>query len=248
MEFVSLLGFGLCAVGADLCELPFAIGGIDRDAIPAALRRRTSQATQLAFSAAARACRHAGRSPSELPTVFASVGGEMQVTDQLCIELAKPDGVLSPTAFHNSVHNTAAGYWTIVHGCRGAASAMAAGRDTFALGLLEAWCQLACSGGELLLVCYDETWPEYLAPPLGETAFAAALVLGAGQVPGAIARLGQPTAEAADLPPGAWRSLAERTPAAAALPLLQAVMSSQVGSVPLSAHGWRIHLGQEAPQ
>ena len=248
MESMSLLGFSVCAVGAELGDqLPFPVGAIHRDAIPAALRRRTSQATQLAFSAASEACRKARRSPSELPAIFASVGGEMQVTDQLCIELAKPDGVISPTAFHVSVHNTAAGYWTIVHGCQRAASALAAGHDTFALGLLEAWCQLGCQGGELLLVCYDEQWPGYLAPPLGESAFASALVLGAGVVPGSLALIGKPCEGASGEWPEAWAELIKRIPVAAVLPLLKAVMLPGVAHhVPISASGWEVGLTPRA--
>lgn len=242
MECMSLLGFGVCAAGTGLGELPFEVGGIDREAIPVSLRRRTSQATQLAFSAAVRACRHAGRLPAELLAVFASVGGEMQVTDQLCIELAKADGVISPTAFHNSVHNTAAGYWSIVHGCRHAVSAMAAGRDTFALGLLESWCQLHCGGGELLLVCYDECWPDYLAPPMGDTAFAASMVLAAGRAPGALAYLGQPVGTAPAFTPKTLAGLIEHIPAAAALPMLQAVAASFTGDVALALSGWRCQL------
>jgi hypothetical protein len=244
MEAMSLLGFSVCAVGAAFGErLPFPVAGIDRDAVPSALRRRTSQATQLAFSAATRACAHAHRSPGELPAVFATVGGEIQVTDRLCIELAKSDGVISPTAFHNSVHNTAAGYWTIVHHCRRAACALAAGRETFAMALLETWCQLACQGGELLLVCYDEQWPSYLAPPLGDTAFASALVLGAGAVCGALAHIGASRAAGCVNMPAEWAEFVESTPAAAAIPLLDAVARpGKTDDVPISASGWVVNL------
>ncbi|MBS1212138.1 MAG: hypothetical protein H6R26_754, partial [Proteobacteria bacterium] len=193
--------------------------------------------------AAARACANAQRAPAELPAVFASVGGEMQVTDRLCIELARPDGVISPTAFHNSVHNTAAGYWTIVHRCQRAASALAAGRETVAMALLEAWCQLAFQGGDLLLICYDEQWPEYLAPPLGRAGFASALVLGAGTIPGALARIGRPLPAAAGEPQGKWAELVERIPVVAVMPLLEAAtVPAAAGRVPVSVNGWEVDL------
>lgn len=223
MESLTLLGFGACTPDTDLRgRLPFPAPDIDRSAIPAALRRRTSQATQLAFSAAARACARAGRSPARLPAVFACVGGEIQVTDTLCIELGKADGLVSPTAFHNSVHNTAAAYWSILHQCPEAACALAAGHDTFAMALLEAWCALETQGGEILLVAYDETWPEYLAAPLGAPALAFALVLGAGRVAGGLAELGRPGIGLAEPLSPAWRELMARVPVAAALPLLAA--------------------------
>ncbi len=183
MECMSLLGFGACVPDPEFrASLPFPSVDIDRDAIPPLLRRRSSQAMQLAFSAATLACKQAQRSPETLASVFASVAGEIQTTDLLCTELVKPDGVISPSVFHNSVQNTVAGYWTIAHQCIQPTSALAAGSDTFAMAILEAWCQLAGLGGELLLVCYDENWPKYLAPGRGEPAFACAMVLSAGEV------------------------------------------------------------------
>ena len=210
MEWMSLLGFGACVPDPSFRSgLPFPAFDINRDAIPPLLRRRTSQATQIAFSAAATACTHARRSPTALPSIFASVAGEIQTTDLLCIELAKPEGLISPSAFHNSVQNTAAGYWSIAQQCTQPASALASGSDTFAMALLEAWCQLACQGGELLLVCYDETWPSSLEPDLGEPAFASALVLASGSVEGSLLHIGRPHREgnAVELapPPNGWR-------------------------------------------
>jgi hypothetical protein len=244
METVTLLGFGACTPDAALrASLPFPAGDIDRAAIPPPLRRRTSQATQLAFTAADRACAEARRSPRCLPAVFASAGGEIRITDSLCIELGRPDGVISPTAFHNSVHNTAAGYWSIAHQCPEAASATAAGHATFAMALLEAWSHLATQGGEMLLVCYDEAWPGYLAPPMGSPPFAAALVLGAGPA-GGLARIGRPQ-RGDPLPlPARLETLIENMPAAAAIPLLAAVGAGEgEREVPLAAAaGWRVRV------
>lgn len=243
MDCMSLLGFAACAPDPALrALLPFPASGIEREAIPPLLRRRTSQATQMAFSAAAQACRAAARDPALLPSVFASLGAEIQTTDQICIEMAKPDGVVSPNAFHNSVQNTAAGYWSIVQQCTQPASALAAGEDTFAMGLLEAWCQLACGGGELLLVCYDEAWPRYLAPGRGETAFACALVLAADASGKGVWRIGRPELGTEALPTG-WQALPGQTPALSAVPLLALAASGGTGkTVPLSIlnPGWQV--------
>jgi hypothetical protein len=193
MRAMNLLSYAACSADTELAKrLPFACTDIDHSAIPAALRRRSSQAMQLAFSAAGSACSLAGRSPSALPALFASVAGEIRTTDLLCRELVKADGVVSPSAFHNSVQNTVAGYWSIAHQCTQAASALAAGRDTAAMALLEAWCQLASNGGELLLVCYDEIWPEYLASGMGQSAVAYAMVFAAEPNPARLAELGRP--------------------------------------------------------
>ncbi|OAH97435.1 hypothetical protein A1353_22850 [Methylomonas methanica] len=246
MEFMSLLGFAACAPDAEFrASLPFPAFDINRETIPPLLRRRSSQAMQMAFSAAAAACEQAQRSPSTLPAIFASVAGEIKTTDQICTELVKADGVISPAGFHNSVQNTAAGYWSIAQQCTQPASALAAGSDTLAMALLEAWCQLACQGGELLLVCYDETWPEYLDPGRGNPAFACALVLAAGAVDGRVVQIGRPQAGEAIFP-AAWTNSVNSMPILAAIPLLEAVLAGKgAQTIALTPHtpGWQVAVG-----
>lgn len=221
MDCMSLLGFSACTPDLELREsLPFPVFDIDKTAMPAMLRRRSSSAMQLAFSAATAACAHAQRSPSMLPSIFASVAGEIQTTDLLCTELVKPDGVISPSAFHNSVQNTAAGYWCIAQHCMQSASALAAGADTFAMALLEAWCQLSCQGGELLVVCYDEQWPDYLDSARGKPAFACALVLAAGIVENSLLQIGRPQLGQATFPVE-FAALANAMPILSSIPLLR---------------------------
>jgi hypothetical protein len=90
-----------------------------------------------------------------LPTVFASTYGDMAITDYMCGTLAKAPTMLSPTRFHNSVHNAAAGYWSIATGCRQAYCALGAGAFTFAAGLFAAALQVCADETEVLLVAYD---------------------------------------------------------------------------------------------
>jgi hypothetical protein len=245
MECMSLLGFGACSPNPEFrASLPFPAFNIDRDTIPLQLRRRTSLATQMAFSAATAACNQAQRSPAILPSIFASVAGEIQTTDLLCNELVKTDGVISPSAFHNSVQNTVAGYWSIAQQCTKPATALAAGYDTFAMALLEAWCQLSCFGGELLLVCYDENWPKYLDPIRGEPAFACALILAAGEVNSNIAHIGQPHLGKTVFP-SVWKSLAANMPVLTAIPLLSlAVTGGEEQIIPISRtdSGWQVKI------
>jgi hypothetical protein len=171
--------------------------------------------------------------------VFASVGGEVQVTGELCRSLPDIDYPLSPTRFHNSVHNKTAGYWGILTRCQQPATAIAAVDDTFAMGVLEAWSQLQQQAGDLLLVCYDELWPQYLAPPMGSAALACALVLSsdtAGSRQGMIARP-EIQAEAIDLAQNLVE-LARSAPAAACIPLLQALKRVKYdGFVALNTRG-----------
>lgn len=149
----------------------------DKTLLPKALRRRAAMTTQMAVTAALHACELANADSGKITSVFASVGGEIQVTDALCRVLPDIHSPLSPTQFHNSVHNTTAGYWSIMNQCCAPTIAIAAAEDTFAMGLLEAWSQMQQSGESVLLVCYDELWPQYLQPPWGKAQFASAWVL-----------------------------------------------------------------------
>lgn len=237
-EQLFIKGVGLC------CPKPENLAGydlvcvdVDNTLLPVAMRRRTSLTTRIAITAATHACRQAGVDAGRLPSVFASLGGEIQITDAICRVLPKPEELLSPTQFHNSVHNTTAGYWGIISQCQSASTAIAAVDDTFAMGLIEAWTQLTLTGGELLLVCYDEQWPQYLAPPLGQFACACALVLsthpdaalGAFSVPTI-----RPFIAAVDVN---WSALVNAAPATAALPLLCAIKQQQSAAIPLNANG-----------
>ncbi|HEY4560047.1 MAG TPA: beta-ketoacyl synthase chain length factor, partial [Lysobacter sp.] len=73
----------------------------------------------------------------------------------ICATLATDASSLSPTRFHNSVHNAAAGYWTIGAGAMEPATSISAFDATFAQGLVEACVQLATGAEAVLLVAYD---------------------------------------------------------------------------------------------
>jgi len=118
-------------------------------------RRRAPETVAVALEVALAACRAAGRAPSTLPSVFASMHGDLTITDYMCATLATQADGISPTRFHNSVHNAAAGYWTIGAGAMQPATAISAYDATFAQGLLEAMVQLAAGHEAVLLVGYD---------------------------------------------------------------------------------------------
>ncbi len=118
-------------------------------------RRRAPPSVLVALEVALAACRDAGRAPDALPSVFASTHGDLGITDYMCATLAHSPADISPTKFHNSVHNAAAGYWTIGSGCMRTTTAISAYRATFAQGLLEAMTQLATDAEAVLLVGYD---------------------------------------------------------------------------------------------
>ncbi len=119
-------------------------------------RRRAPESVAVALEVALAACRMAGRDPAVLPSVFASTHGDLGITDYMSETLAGPDPAsISPTRFHNSVHNAAAGYWTIGAGCMQPATALSAYEATFAQGLLEALVQLSTGHAAVLLAVYD---------------------------------------------------------------------------------------------
>ncbi len=123
--------------------------------LPPNERRRAPDSVALALDVAQQACDQAGRDPATLPTVFASTHGDLGITDYLCTTLASDARALSPTRFHNSVHNAAAGYWTIGTGCHAPSTAISSFDASFAQGLLEALVQLRTGAQAVLLVAYD---------------------------------------------------------------------------------------------
>jgi len=93
--------------------------------------------------------------PRSLPSIFASTHGDLPINDYMCSTLATTPALCSPTKFHNSVHNAAAGYWTMGTGCMQPSTALSAWHDTFANGLLEALVQAVAGMTPVLYVAYD---------------------------------------------------------------------------------------------
>ena len=162
-------------------------------------RRRAPDTVAVALAVAQAACAAAGLDPAALPSVFASTHGELAITDYMCETLARAPADISPTRFHNSVHNAAAGYWTIGTGCVKPATALSAYRATFAQGLLEALVQLVAGNEGVLLVAYDTP----ARGPLGAQARSSGLLGGALVLvrDGAGPRLSA-TLETGEAPPG----------------------------------------------
>ncbi|TYT27599.1 beta-ketoacyl synthase chain length factor [Luteimonas viscosa] len=197
-------------------------------------RRRAPPSVLVALEVALAACRDAARDPAMLPSVFASTHGDLGIMDYMCETLARAPTEISPTKFHNSVHNAAAGYWTIGSGCMRTTTAISAYRATFAQGLLEALVQLATDAEAVLLVGYDTTASGLLSTTTrSEGLLGAALVLareGAG--PRLSARLHDGDAPAGSGP------LALRAQANAMAPMLPLFDALAAG-----AHDAMLHAG-----
>ncbi|KGE50766.1 beta-ketoacyl synthase chain length factor [Xanthomonas axonopodis pv. vasculorum] len=150
-------------------------------------RRRAPDTVAVSLEAALAACSTAGRDPASLPSIFTSTYGDLAISDYMCTTLASDPLAISPTKFHNSVHNAAAGYWTIGAGAMTPATAMSAGLGSFAQGLLEALVQRAADVQAVLLVSYDAR----SVGPLGRVAPSQGL-LGSALVLGTPGQAGKP--------------------------------------------------------
>jgi beta-ketoacyl synthase-like protein len=132
--------------------------------LPPTERRRAPDTVSVALEAALAACRSANLDPASLPCVFTSMHGDLSITDYMCATMASTPALVSPTKFHNSVHNAAAGYWTIAAGCTRPYTALSAGEHSFGAGLLETCVQALAGGENILLVAYDIDARGPLAP------------------------------------------------------------------------------------
>lgn len=118
-------------------------------------RRRAPDTVAIALEVASRACESARVDPREVASVFACTHGDLAISDYMSDTLARTPTLVSPIRFHNSVHNAAAGYWSIGTGSVQPYTALTAWGDTFGEGLLEALVQAHTDAGSALLVAYD---------------------------------------------------------------------------------------------
>lgn len=238
MIAVDIQGIGLLAPGligweagrAVLAGLqPFAPDEVphpEAALLPPNERRRSSESVRWAVQVAQEAMMQSGLNPRDVPTVFASSDGEMDVFDTLCRTLTTKERLVSPTIFHQSVHNTAAGYWGIATSGQRSSTALSCYNDTFAAGLLEAATLVHVEHSPVLLVAYDLDAPALLraARPIA-SGFAMALVLVQGST-SCLARLrlrleSAHAHEGSRLYDAALDQVRQENPAARSLPLLR---------------------------
>ena len=193
--------------------------------LPPNERRRAPESVAVALDVALAACTAAGRDPATLPSVFTSTHGDLSITDYMCATLASDPSAISPTKFHNSVHNAAAGYWTIGAHCMQAATAISAYDASFAEGLLEALMQLDAGADAVLLVGYDTgaTGPLRSVHDCSGLLGGALLLSRGGDGPRISVRLGDGEADA----PGTLGGHAGTNPMAPMLPLFDALAAGK---------------------
>ena len=204
--------------------------------LPPAERRRASRVIKVSLGVGLEAVAHAGADAATLATVFSASGADGHNCHALCEQLATDDRQISPTRFHNSVHNAAAGYWGIATRCMAPCQVIGAFDASFGAGLLDAMAQVVCTGEPVLLVAYDSEYPQplfahrdtpdcagvaLLLSPRPSAASKAAFSLVASRIP------------AETLPDAALEQLRQKIPAMRALPMLASLARGEARSVVL---------------
>ena len=147
--------------------------------LPPAERRRAGVPVKLALAVGREAFAGTAQDAAHTGTVFASSSSDGDILHHMCEVLTSPEREVSPTKFMNSVHNAAAGYWSIATQSREPSTSLCCYDASFAAGLLEAAVQIAVDRKPTALIACDAPYPEPLhatRPIQGE--FGVALVLG----------------------------------------------------------------------
>lgn len=207
------------------------------EALPAVERRRAGKCVRIALAAGLEAAAAAGREPRDMGAVFTSSTGDGENVHAICEMLASNDRLISPTRFHNSVHNAPAGYWGIATGSQRSADSLAAFDASFGAGVVEAMSRIAaCPDEAVLIIAYDAPYPE----PLNATrpipdAFAVALALAStgAATRGATIMLETGAGAADVLNDPQLEQLRRAIPAARSLPLLRLLAQERNGEATL---------------
>jgi hypothetical protein len=204
--------------------------------LPPIERRRTGRVVKLALGVALEASASADADPKQMPSVFSSSGGDGHICHEICQALALSTREVSPTRFSNSVHNVAAGYWSIATGSMTESNVLCAFDASFVAGLLDAITQITVDRQTVLFVAYDTEYPSPLHAkrPIPD-ALGIAMVLTPERTAASIARIevtltDQSADRMSDLKLEGLRSA---FPAARALPLMRLLASGAAGRVVL---------------
>ena len=202
--------------------------------LPPAERRRASRIVRLTLAIGLEAAAHAEADVGTLATVFASSGADGHNCHALCEQLASDDRQISPTRFHNSVHNAAAGYWGIATGSMAPCQVLCAFDASFGAGLLDTLGQVVVDQQPTLLIAYDSEYPEPLHSKRGipDCAGVALLLTPAGSRRSLARITVTPTTEPAQaLADAGLENLRQAIPAMRSLLLLAKLARGESGQV-----------------
>ena len=194
--------------------------------LPAAERRRASDIVKLTLATSLEAIATAGLQSENLPSVFSFSNGDGVNCHTICEMLASEDRQISPTRFHNSVHNAAAGYWSIATETMATSSVLCAFDASFGAGLLDALTQVVVDKTRCVLMSSDTPYPEpmFHNRPIPDNC-GIALILAPEMSAKAIAQIkvSMTNGTADKFQDAALEALRLAIPAARGLPLLQAI-------------------------
>ncbi len=204
--------------------------------LPAAERRRASDIVKLTLATSLEAIAAAGLQQENLPSVFTFSNGDGINCHSICEMLASNDRQISPTRFHNSVHNAAAGYWSIATETMATSSVLCAYDASFGAGLLDALTQVVVENTRCILMASDTPYPEpmFSKRPIPDNC-GIALLLAPQASPKTIAQIKVSITndEADTFGDAALEALRMAIPAARGLPLLQAIAQQKIRRVVL---------------
>ncbi len=204
--------------------------------LPPAERRRVGAPVKLAMAIGLEAAQAAGADVANLATVFSSTEADCDNTHAILEALASAERSMSPTRFHNSVHNAPAGYWSIATGSMQPSTSLNTYDATFVAGLLEAATQARCNQSACLLIAFDTAFPEPVRSlrPIPD-AMGVALVVRPDRSEASCAclTLVPGHAPATAMTQAALEQLRQAIPAARALPLLEVLAQRRSGAVVL---------------
>jgi hypothetical protein len=209
------------------------------DLLPAAERRRAGVPIKLAVTVGQEAFQHAGRDTRTAASVFTSSGGDNDNVHAINGILATAPREVSPTRFHNSVHNAAAGYWCIAAGTHEPSTSLCAHDASFAAGLLESATQVTVDDTVVVLVVYDHPYPEPLhaVRPIA-AAFGMALIMTPRQTEKSLASIeidfASGTTQETAMQDAGLEVLRRGIPAARGLALLEALASGKTKQISLA--------------
>ncbi len=202
--------------------------------LPATERRRSGELVKLTLAVGLEAAEAAGEDPASLACVYSSSSGDGKNCHEICKTLASEDRQLSPTRFHNSVHNAAAGYWSIATGAKTPISVLCAYDASFGAGLLEAITQVVADNIATMLIAVDTGYPEPLnhVRPI-PAAFGIGIVLSPvkTQHSDAQVEISLCNGSASKLSNDELETLRKTIPTARGLPLLAAIAQGQTETI-----------------
>ncbi|MDH5736978.1 MAG: beta-ketoacyl synthase chain length factor [Gammaproteobacteria bacterium] len=200
--------------------------------------RRSSSTVKMAFRIGEELVQESARDFSECAAVFVSSGGDYAIIDQICGQLCTEEKHISPTRFHNSVHNAPAGYWAIAARSHKLSISISAYDDSFLFGLLEALSVCESEQVDVLYIAYDMVPPFPLASARKIThPFATGMLLTPYQSDDSAFFLSmaigacEPENKAGTRPGAPLMALYEANPIARSLPLLELLAQNRTGDV-----------------